>query len=134
MKDTENVENNCKVEEEPNSILFTAYHIIDGLWFIATQNTLTFTVICPLKQEETLIVNPPLGITKLNMSHTVTRCYLTLLPYYHNESKLNIQGQFIDNLKSYNGTNLQMWKPFISTMPNFTKKDIPALLKDIRDT
>ena len=56
MKDTENVKNYCKTEAEPNSILPRSYHVIDGLWFIATQNTLKFTVVCPQKHKETLIV------------------------------------------------------------------------------
>ena len=87
MKDAENLKNYCKTEVEPNSILPRAYHIIDGLWFIASQNTLAFTVVCPQKQKETMIVNPPVGIIKLNMSCTATSSYLMLLPYYHNESK-----------------------------------------------
>ena len=73
MKDTENVKNYCKNEVQQNSILPRTYHIIDGLWFIATQNTLAFTAVCPREQKETLIVNPPLGIIKLNMSCTATR-------------------------------------------------------------
>ena len=139
MKDTENVKNYCKTEVELNSILPRTYHIIDGLWFtdglwfIPSQNTLTFTVVCPQKQKEAMIVDPPSGIIKLNMSCTATSSYLTLLPYYHNESRLNIQDQFIDNLKSYNGSNLQIWKQFISTIPNFTKTDIPAILKDTKE-
>ena len=59
MKDKENVKNYCKTEVEPNSILPKAYHVIDALWFIATPNTLTLTVVCPQKQKETLIVKPP---------------------------------------------------------------------------
>ena len=31
------------------------------------------------------------------------------------------------------GLTLQIWKPFFSTIPNFTKTDIPAVLKDTRD-
>ena len=46
---------------------------------------------------------------------------------------MNIQDQFIDNLISYNGSSLQIWKPLISTVPNFTKTDIPALLKDTKE-
>ena len=68
MKDIENVKKYCRTEIEPNSILPRAYHTIDGLWFIATQNTLTFTIVSPQKQKETMIVNPPIGIIKLNMS------------------------------------------------------------------
>ena len=57
MKDTENVKKCHKAEVEPNSTLPRAYHVIDDLWFIATQNTITLTVVCPQKQKETLIAN-----------------------------------------------------------------------------
>ena len=67
------------------------------------------------------------------MSCTGTNSYLTLLPCYHNKSKSNIQDQFIDNLKFVNGSNLQIWKPLISTVPNFTKRDIPTVLKDTKE-
>ena len=80
MKDTENVKNYCKNEVKPNSFLLRAYHIINGLWFIASQTSLTFTVVCPQKQKETPIVNPPLGIIKLNMSCIDTSTYLTYYP------------------------------------------------------
>ena len=133
MKNTGSVENYCKTEVETTAVLPRAYYVIDGLWFIATQNTLAFTVVCPQKPKQTLIVNPPLGIIKLNMLCTTTSSCLTLLPYCHNESILNIQDQFIDNLKLYNESKLQIWKPFTSTVPNFTKTHIPALLKDTKE-
>ena len=134
MKDTGDEKNYCKTKVEPNSILSRRYHIINVLWFIVTQNTLTVTVVCPQKQKETH-VNPPLGIIKLNMSCSATSSYLTLLPYYHNESKWVIQDQFIDDLKLHNGSYLQIWKPFLSTVLNFPppKTDIPAVLKDTKE-
>ena len=98
MEDTETVKNYCKTEVETNSTLPRAYYVIDGLWFIGTQNTLTFTVVCPQKQKEVLIVNPPIGSVKLNISCTATSRYLNLLHCYNIERKLNIQDQFIDNL------------------------------------
>ena len=52
MKDTENVKIYCKTKVEPNSILPRAYYVIDSLWLISTQNTLTFTVVCPQKQRD----------------------------------------------------------------------------------
>ena len=133
MKDTENVKNYFKTEVEPNSILPRAYHTIDSLWFKTSQNTLTLTTVCPQKQKETMTVNPLLGIINLNMSCTATSSYLILLPYCHNESKLNVQAKFIDNLISYNGSNLQIWKPFISTIPYLIKMDIPTALKDTKE-
>ena len=53
MKDTDNVRKYCRTEVEPNSIIPRAYYVIDWLWFIATQSTLTFTEVCPKKQKET---------------------------------------------------------------------------------
>ena len=70
MKDTDNVKNYCETEVEPNSMLPKAYHITDGLWLKTSQNTLTCTGVCPQKQKETMRVNPPLCIIKLNMSCT----------------------------------------------------------------
>ena len=58
---------NCDSVLRPNSILPKASHIADGLWFVATQQILTFAVVCPDKRRETLIVHPPLGMIKLDI-------------------------------------------------------------------
>ena len=81
-----------------------------------------------------MIVNPPLGIIKLNMSCTAMGSFLILLPYYQNESKSNIQNQFLDHYESYNGSNLQIWKLFISTMFLISQKQVSLpVLKDIKE-
>ena len=67
------------------------------------------------------------------MSCAASSSYLTLLPYYHNESKSDIQDHFIEKLKNYNGSQIQIWKPFISAIPNFTKSDIPEMLIDTKE-
>ena len=108
-------------------------HIVAGLWFVVTQQILTFAVVCPDKRRETLILHAPLGMIKLNMSCAASSSYLTLLPYYQNESKSNIQDHFIDKLKNYNGSQIQIWKPLISVLPNFTKSDIPEMLKSTKN-
>ena len=91
QKDKERMMKNCDSVVRPNSILPKTSHIVDGLWFVATQQILTFAVICPDKRRETLIEHPPLRMIKLNMSCAVSSSYLTLLPYYHNESKSDIK-------------------------------------------
>ena len=53
MNNTKKAKRYCKTEVEPNSISSRAYHVTDGLWFTADQNTLTFTVVCPRKQKDT---------------------------------------------------------------------------------
>ena len=59
---------NCDSLVRPNSILPKVFHIVDGLWFVATQHILTFAVECPAKRRKNLIIYPPLGMIKLNMS------------------------------------------------------------------
>ena len=100
MKETESVKNYCRVKVEPNSILPKAQHITHGLWFISIQSTLVLMVVCPQKKMESLIINPPIGIIKLNMFCTATSSYIPLLSYHCNKSKSNIQDEFIDNVKS----------------------------------
>ena len=36
-------------------------------------------------------------------------------------------------MKNYNGSQIQIWKSFISAIPNFTKSGIPELLKDTKE-
>ena len=78
-------------------------------------------------------MHPTSGMIKLNMSCTASRSYLALLPYYHNESKSDIQDYFIEKLKNYNGSQIQIWKQFILAIFNFTKIDIPEILKDAKE-
>ena len=49
------------------------------------------------------------------------------------KSKSDIQDHFIKKLKNYNGSQVQILKPFISAIPNFTKSDIPEMLKDTKE-
>ena len=100
MKDEERIAKNSNSITELNSVLPTASHIIDGLWFVAAQQVVTFTVVCPGKKKETVDIDPPIGMIKLNMSCTALSTYLTLLPYYHNESKSDIQDHFIEILRN----------------------------------
>ena len=90
LKDKERVMKNCDSVVRPNSILPKASHIVDGLWFVATQQILTFAVVCPDQRRETLVVHPSSGMIKLNMSCAASSSYLTLLPYYHIESKSDV--------------------------------------------
>ena len=68
LKDKERIAKNCNSIIEPNSVLPTASHIIDGLWFVAAQQVVTFTVVCPGKKKETVDIDPPIGMVKLNLS------------------------------------------------------------------
>ena len=67
------------------------------------------------------------------MSCTALSTYLTLLPYYHNESKSDIQDHFIENLKECDGSKIEILKPFTTAISDFTKNDIPEMLKDTKE-
>ena len=99
LKDKERMVKNCDSVVRLNSILPKASHIVDGLLFVATQQILTFAVVCPDKRRETLNVHPPLGMIKLNMSCAASSScsYLTLLPY--NKSKSG-KDHFIEKVKN----------------------------------
>ena len=86
--------------------------------------------MCPGKTKETVDIDPPIGMIMLNMSFTALSTYLTLLPYYHNESKSDIQDHFIENLKEYYASKVEIWKPFTTAIHNFTKSDISEMPKD----
>ena len=42
LKDEEKIKNSCQIIVAPNSILPQATHVFDGLWFVSTQELLTF--------------------------------------------------------------------------------------------
>ena len=64
---------------------------------------------------------------------TAASNYLTLLPFYQNKSRSTFKISSLIIFKSQHGSNLQIWKPFISTVLNFTKTDIPAALQDSKE-
>ena len=131
MKDEEKIRESCHTIVEPNSVLPQASHIVDGFWFVATKKHITFAVVCPEEEKISLQVDPPMHVIKLNMSCHATSDYLTLLPYYHKESKSDVSDQFINKLQSYDGSKFKIWEPFFKNQPYFTKTDIPPELKDI---
>ena len=89
MKDAENVKNYYKTEVEPYSILPRAYHVIDGLLFIATQNT---HIHCSLPSETKGDSDCKPNLRSNETKHVLYHYkYLpNLITLYHNESKSNI--------------------------------------------
>ena len=133
LRDRSKVRSYCQTLVNPNSILPQAEYITDGLWFIATQSLITFSIDCPKRLKTTLQVKPPISLINLNMSCTAFHSHLTLLPYYHNESKAEFQDHSLDILQAHNESEIQIWKPITSKIPNLTKTDIPEEMKDTKE-
>ena len=105
LKEEEKIKKSCLTNVSPYSILPQVFHVIHGLWFEAIQKLLTFAVVCPQEEKNITHMKPPIYIIKLNMSYNTKNDYITLLLYYHSESKTDIQDQFIYDLSLYNGAN-----------------------------
>ena len=74
------------------------------------------------------IVNPPLGVLKLETSCTASNDYLYLPAFYHNESQYKISDPFDDLTISDNFT-IEFWKPLIEKVPSFNPSELPKHLK-----
>ena len=132
-KDEGRIKRSCQTIVVHHFILPQACHVTDGLRFVATQELLTFAVICPKEEKKTTHKNPPIGMIKLYMSCTDKSKYLSLLLYCHNESKTDIQDLFVHGLSLYNDSTFKWWELFITSVPNFPKTYIHNELKDTKE-
>ena len=104
--------------------------IVFGLLLPETDGLLQWSFF---KKKRNHTCEPTNWYVKLNTSCTAKSDYLTLLPYYHNESKTDIQDQFVHDLSFYNGQPFKIWEPFLTNVLNDTKTDIPNELKDTNE-
>ncbi|XP_069106680.1 LOW QUALITY PROTEIN: uncharacterized protein [Argopecten irradians] len=124
---------NCQATVRPHSVLPIAEYVTDGMWVVATQHDLTFTVVCYKGHEKvvsghkSLTVHRPMGVVKLDKSCSASNHFLTLVPFYHEESQYNVNDPFQDLLSRYN-FSVNIWKPFQLALPNFTITNLPKEL------
>ena len=128
MMNKENVGKYCQTDVIPNSLLPKATYVFDGIWIIATQIELTFSIVCPngTRVEK---VKPPMTVLNLDMGCSASNDYVTLMPYYHKESTYVVSDIYSELLKLNNKTEFKIWKPFTVKLPNFTSIEVPEELK-----
>ena len=83
MKNKHNVNAHCQTEVIPNSILLKATYVFDGIWIIAMQAGLSFSIVCK-NYNKMLLSNPPISVLSLEMGCFASNDYVTLMPDYHN--------------------------------------------------
>ena len=130
MKNTENIGKYCKTEVTPNSILPRATYILDGIWVVATQTELTFSIVCS-NYTEVIKIKPPMTVMSLEMRCSASSDYVTLMPYYHKESTYVVTDIYSELLRLNNKTELKIWDPFKYKLPNFTSIEVPQELQDL---
>ena len=130
MNNVEIIETVCQKEVIPNSILPEADYLFDGIWIVASQKELKFSVVCS-NYTKMVTANPPLDVITLGMACSGSNDYMTLTPYYHKESQheLSVTFQSLRYLKD--NSHLKLWRPFTDKLPNFTRIEIPAKLRAV---
>ena len=128
MKNKENVGKYCKTEVTLNSLLPKATYVFDGIWVIATQTELTFSIVC---SDYTKIdkVKPPMSVMSLEMGCSASNDYVTLMPYYHKESTYVTTDIYSELLRLNNKTEFKIWDPFTYKLPNFASIEVPKELQ-----
>ena len=119
----------CQTIISPSSTLLLANYLFNGMWAIVAVKPLQFTIVCQASRDSIIRVNPPLGLVHLPVSCAASNNYLYLPAFYHNESKYEIADPFKDNTSLFNISNINLWKPLTSKIPNFNGTWLPKRLK-----
>ena len=132
-KNTEIVKRNCQPMVRLNAILPMAEYLTDGNWIITTQRKLVFSLVCQENERGTreTEVQPPLDIIRLPMSCSASNEYMSLMPYYQNESKFEVEDSISELLLNARVANTTIWKPFHEKLPSFSSIQLPDRLQTV---
>ena len=119
MKNSKSIDKICQKEVIPNSVLPMAHYLFDGVWIISSQKLLKFSVVCP-NYTKMIGTKPPLETITLEMACSGSNDYMTLMPYYHRESKHELSETYLSVLHINNKTQFNLSQPFTDRLPNFT--------------
>ena len=133
MENTDNIKRYCTPITDANVQLPQAVHLNYGIYAISTKETLRLRMICQhQKSDSELVVQPPLSIIKLEMTCSAHNREITLLPYFFSQTKCHMKSEpFFAMLRESNVSEVQIWRPFISSLPNFSKTELPEILKTV---
>ena len=129
----EDISKYCKIIIIPNTYSPRAQYLSDGHWLITSTENISFSVSCKSIAPYTITTKAPFDIIQLDSTCSAYSAYMTLLPYYHKESRYNITQTFKLFLQSYSFGYMSLWKTFDSIVPNFNEVKIPPKLKEIKE-
>ena len=64
-----------------------------------------------------MVVEPLIGVLRLDMACSASNSYLTLLPYYHQESKFEGKQMFGELLMIDNDMSMKLGEPIDRALP-----------------
>ena len=128
MKNKDNVKAYGQRDIIPNSLLPKSTYVFDGIWIIAMQTELSFSIGCK-NYTKVILPKPPMSILNLEMGCSASNDYMTLMLYYHKGSTYVISDTYSKLMPLNNKSQTNLWNAFTSRLPNFTKIDIQEHLK-----
>lgn len=139
FKDDKKVDKYCRKMVEPNAVLPAAQYISSGHWVVSARKLLKFSIVClasngqksPMTQMSRKMTSF-VDIIRLKSGCHAANNYINLPPFYEFESRLPSNDPLRQLLEIRNQSKLRIWDPFIKTLPNFTKLEIPQNLKTIK--
>ena len=84
------------------------------MWIIGTSDVMKFTIVCQDRSgmQGEVVVHPPLGVIRLNMTCGAANDYLSLPPYYEKKVRGHIWDAWGSLLKLRNITHFSLWGKF----------------------
>lgn len=133
MQNKAKIKQVCRTEVTPQAILPQAEYLTNGQWVVSCNEKLRLSIVCEsmVPETHTVVITPPIGVVKLNMTCSASHDRMTLPPYYHNESKYTADDLFLKIAKNTNVSDMLLWKPFYETIKKFNVTKFPDKLKKI---
>ena len=125
LESTSGINKYCTTMVKQYAASPTAQYLINGHWVVVSGETLTFKVICKGTDRSVIIkTKRPLDIISLDTGCSAFSGQITLLPYFHQESKYNLTS----SLQKFNFHNLKLWRTLDLAFPNTSHIKIPKKL------
>ena len=119
----------CLTMVQPSHISPRAQYLLNGHWVIVSNTSLTFKVICKGTDTSGIIkTKVPLDTISLGIGCSAFSGQITLLPYYHKESKYNLTNSLEMFLKKFRINTLSLWRTLDVAFPNVSSIKIPKKL------
>ena len=116
MKNKGNVKAYCQTEVILNSLLPKTTYVFDGIWIIAMQVELSFSIVCK-NYTKVMLSKPPISVLSLEMGCSASNDYMTLMSYYHKESTYVISDIHSELLQLNNKSQTNLWNVFSVDYP-----------------
>ena len=133
MKNVDNIKRYCIPEIYYNVHLPRAVHLKDGIYAVSTKEQFSLSLTCQVTPDNAvLVIKPPLTIIQLQMTCSAHNQEITLSPYFITQTTTHPKNEpFFALLQESNFSEVRIWQPFISSLPNFSAVELPNTLKTV---